>query len=442
MSEQRQKEQQRVIEFLSTAEAYTTRYLGNHHNPRGVASCQHEFRTECTEGFSVPRMEDLGHLRDKDVKKITTHTAHVFLVGPQLAFKLERAAKFPFLDMSTLELRRIATVKEICLNRSTSPEIYLGLVAVGTTNGGEFYLIPLDHEHDTSAATLPLTDPEHRQRVGQSHLEVVEYLVEMRQFKQDAVLYEVAKRGGLTRQMMEDIVEQTVLFHSKAAVHHEEEVGSQAMQWVADDNLKEMVEFAATSGGDHLDADKVERVCTRCVEQTKELAPLLDRRRDNGFVRFCHGDLHLKNMVLLPGNRARLFDCIEFNDKLAISDVMYDVAFLLMDLLHQGLPVLASVVLNRYVQLTHDMEGLELLPLFLADRAIIRAKVSCAEIQSHSTDDTAGIDRLQHRCVSIGACMHVVVHRSLFLSFMFSLSLSLSPSICVGAHLDAQRVGL
>jgi predicted kinase len=112
---------------------------------------------------------------------------------------------------------------------------------------------------------------------------------------------------------------------------------------------------------------------------------LLDARRQSGYVRQCHGDLHLRNIVLLDG-RPTLFDGVEFNDEIACTDVFYDLAFLLMDLWRRQLPRHANVVMNRYLSETGEREGLSLLPLFLSCRAAVRAKTSAtaARLQSDS----------------------------------------------------------
>jgi len=104
-------------------------------------------------------------------------------------------------------------------------------------------------------------------------------------------------------------------------------------------------------------------------------AEFLDRRRRDGFVRQCHGDLHLRNIVLLDG-RPTLFDAIEFNDEIACVDVLYDLAFLLMDLWKRQLSRHANAVMNGYLTDTGDLAGLALLPLFLSCRAAVRAKTS------------------------------------------------------------------
>jgi uncharacterized protein len=110
---------------------------------------------------------------------------------------------------------------------------------------------------------------------------------------------------------------------------------------------------------------------------------LLDRRRADGFVRQCHGDLHLRNLVLIEG-RPTLFDAIEFNDEIACVDVLYDLAFLLMDLWRRELPRHANSVFNGYLAETLDFEGLALLPLFLSCRAAVRAKTSATSARLQS----------------------------------------------------------
>ena len=112
---------------------------------------------------------------------------------------------------------------------------------------------------------------------------------------------------------------------------------------------------------------------------------LLDRREAAGKVRRCHGDIHLRNICLLDGE-PRLFDCIEFNDQIATVDVLYDLAFLLMDLWHRGFPEFASLVMNRYLDEGDDEDGFVLLPFFMAVRAAVRAHVTATQVEEGSTD--------------------------------------------------------
>ncbi len=116
------------------------------------------------------------------------------------------------------------------------------------------------------------------------------------------------------------------------------------------------------------------------MERLALVGAVLDRRRAEGKVRRCHGDLHLRNVCLFE-NRPTLFDCLEFSEELASIDILYDLAFLVMDLEHHGLGDFASLVLNRYLDLTGEDDGLPAMPLFLSSRAAIRAHVTATALE-------------------------------------------------------------
>lgn len=116
----------------------------------------------------------------------------------------------------------------------------------------------------------------------------------------------------------------------------------------------------------------------------------MDRRAEHGKVRHCHGDLHLRNICLIDGNPT-LFDCLEFNDELATTDVLYDLAFLLMDLWHCNLRPLSNFVCNRYLDHADETDGLPLLPFFMALRAIVRAHVTATRAAGVSTPERAAL---------------------------------------------------
>ena len=145
------------------------------------------------------------------------------------------------------------------------------------------------------------------------------------------------------------------------------------MSWVVEGNAAVFEEYA-----DILPRDAATRVIARSREAIARHADLLDSRRASGHVRQCHGDLHLRNIVLIGGAPV-LFDAIEFNDRIACTDVLYDVAFLVMDLLRTGSAAHATVFLNRYLETHDELDGLALMPLFLACRAAVRAKVTAME---------------------------------------------------------------
>eukprot|EP00045_Choanoeca_perplexa_P013197 m.147832 g.147832 ORF g.147832 m.147832 type:complete len:239 (+) comp16274_c0_seq4:1807-2523(+) len=144
------------------------------------------------------------------------------------------------------------------------------------------------------------------------------------------------------------------------------------------------------------DCTLVEKLSSQQAEQVQGLTALIQQRESAGLVRLCHGDLHLKNVVNIDGS-PRLFDCIGFNDELAKSDIVYDLAFLLMDLLYRNEQTLANRSLNRYVQRTDDYQCLQVLPLYISFRATIRAKVACAEATSCHADPKRQ-DHLKSSC--------------------------------------------
>jgi predicted kinase len=167
----------------------------------------------------------------------------------------------------------------------------------------------------------------------------------------------------------------------RVAASRSDHGGAKGMEWVVDGNAASFGEFRA----DELDTDASASLTVRTRQELERYSDLLERRRQTGRVRECHGDLHLRNVVLLDG-RPTLFDGVEFNDEISCIDVLYDLAFLLMDLWRRRLTLHANAVFNRYLAESGELEGLCLLPLFLSCRAAVRAKtsVSAARVQ---TDD-------------------------------------------------------
>ena len=139
---------------------------------------------------------------------------------------------------------------------------------------------------------------------------------------------------------------------------------------------------------DILPADLSATVTTASRKAIDRHASLLESRRQAGHVRQCHGDLHLRNIVRIAGKPV-IFDAIEFNDRIACTDVLYDLAFLVMDLLQFELPDHASALFNRYLERSDELDGLALMPLFLATRAAVRAKVTALEARLHGSDSDA-----------------------------------------------------
>jgi aminoglycoside phosphotransferase family enzyme/predicted kinase len=282
------------------------------------------------------------------VERFDTHGAMVFLAGER-AYKIKRAVAFPYMDFSTLARRRSACEKEVALNRRSAPNLYLGTEAITRDPNGDLCF-------------------------GGSG-EVVEWVVVMRRFDQNGLFDRLAADGRLTPDLMLKLTDAILRFHNEAEWLDRGRAlggGAAGQRAVADESLAELAERP-----DLFSAPEVEALAAQFRSWIEDNAVLLDKRLAEGLVRRCHGDLHLRNICLIEG-RPTLFDCIEFNDAFAAIDVLYDLAFLLMDLEHRDLRPLTNLVLNRYLQGGGALDGLATLPGFLANRALVRAKVSAS----------------------------------------------------------------
>lgn len=279
------------------------------------------------------------------VERIDTHGAAVFLAGP-FAYKVKRAVFFPFMDFSTLQKRHAACEAEVAISGAGAPGLYLGVVPIVRTARG----LALGGDG-----------------------EAVEHAVKMRRFDTDLTLDKVAERGALSPDIVKALAAAVVTAHAAAPVRRGFDTASRLAAYLAD-NTKE---FSARP--ELFPPDAVARLARLSGEALAGIAPLLNARSAAGFVRRCHGDMHLRNIVLLDG-RPVLFDAIEFNDDIATCDVLYDLAFLIMDLWQRGLRDAANAILNRHLWASADdeIDGLAALPLFLSLRSAIRAKVEAA----------------------------------------------------------------
>ena len=299
------------------------------------------------------------------VERIETHASVVFLAGT-FAYKVKRAVKYPFLDFSTLARRHAACLNELRVNSRTAPQLYLEVVPITLGEGGGF-------------------------RLG-GEGRAAEWVLRMRRFDQ-AMLYDhMASEGRLALAAMPRLAAVIEAFHGSADRVLSPE---QAVPPLADVLSDNEAEFAANA--DVLPRQGAIELARASRDRLAALSPLLEARARGGYVRHCHGDLHLRNIVEIDGAPV-LFDAIEFDDRLAMIDVLYDLAFLLMDLGKRGLGAHANAVLNAYLDAeggTGNLIGLAALPLFLAMRATIRAKVEmlrarmAARIQAEAARDEA-----------------------------------------------------
>jgi aminoglycoside phosphotransferase family enzyme/predicted kinase len=281
-------------------------------------------------------------LAEGTVETIETHISIVFLAGEH-AYKLKRAVKYPYLDFSTPDLRRAACEAELTLNRRTAPELYLEVRALGRV-------------------------PDETVGWGEGGT-ALDWVVVMRRFEQHQLLDRMARAGGLSAPLMLDLAAQIAAFHG-AAEARPDRGGGAVMAEVARTNIG-ILRDRRSAG---FPAARIDALATRLHEELARCAALLDERRARGKVRRCHGDLHLGNICLFDG-KLLLFDALEFSEAIASVDVLYDFAFLLMDLMHRGQRDLANLALNRYLDLTGEDDGLATMPLFLSLRAVIRGHV-------------------------------------------------------------------
>ncbi|MDR3522015.1 MAG: AAA family ATPase [Acidocella sp.] len=283
------------------------------------------------------------------VEQIETHISIVFLVG-DFAYKLKRAVRYSYLDYSSVALREKYCRAELSLNRRTAPELYLRVRAITCESNGS---LAFDGEGTA-----------------------LDWVLEMRRFDQDDLFDRLAEKKILTPSIMRDLTDTIVAFHSAAEVVSDHGGSAQTREIVINNNVNLM------RSSPPLDRMKVDHVNALSMTELAAVATLLDLRKAQGKIRRCHGDLHLRNLCLIKSHPV-IFDGIEFNDDFSCIDVLYDLAFLLMDLLHHGFPYLASVIFNRYLDRTGDIEGLPALPLFMSIRACVRAHVLVAQEQKH-----------------------------------------------------------
>jgi uncharacterized protein len=279
------------------------------------------------------------------VAVIETHISWVLLTGA-FAYKFKKAVDLGFLDFTTLGRRRHFCEEELRLNRRLAPALYLDVVAINGTN------------------ETPVVDG-----AGPP----IEYAVKMREFPQAALASHVLERHALTSAHIDALAADVAAFHGRVAVARTD--GAFGLP----DGILDiaLANFDATraAADDPAERADLDALCDWTRREHATHTPLFARRRALGFIRECHGDLHLGNMVL-QDDRLTVFDCIEFNDRLRWIDVMSEVAFVVMDLADRGAPALAHRFLNAYLEITGDYAGLPTLPFYLTYRAVVRAKVT------------------------------------------------------------------
>ncbi len=294
---------------------------------------------------------------------LETHVSYILLTGA-LAYKLKKPLGLGFLDFTTLERRRIACEDELRLNRRTAPELYRRVVAI------------------TGTPDAPRLD-------GPG--EAIEYAVEMRQFDPEALFSTGLERGRISGEQVDALAERIADFHAGLAAAEGPMDGSASDP--ADDPADETVrknlhEILALAPPPPLRA-RVEALAGWLEGELARVGPALAERRRKGFVRECHGDLHLANVALVDA-RPVLFDCLEFDLALRRIDVVDEIAFAFMDFRAHGRPDLGARFVSAYLERTGDYEGVVGLRLFAVHRALVRAKVALIRAAQPARGEATG----------------------------------------------------
>ncbi|MCU0567355.1 MAG: AAA family ATPase [Oculatellaceae cyanobacterium Prado106] len=284
------------------------------------------------------------HPVKEPIQVIQTHISYVFLTG-DYAYKAKKPMNFGFLDFSTLDKRQHFCQEELRMNKRGAPGLYLDVLPI-TETAGQFALAG----NGTPA----------------------EYVVKMRQFPQDAQLTSLFDRGELTEERLQELAKAIAHFHQTC--HTDDYIRSfgkvEQVRQAFDENYEQTEQYI---GGPQTQQQFDE---TRAYTDRffADRADLFNQRIAEDRIRECHGDLHLGNICLWE-NQLMLFDCIEFNEPFRFVDVMYDIAYIIMDLQVRNRPDLAAIFLSAYAEQTGDWEGLQVLPIYVSRQTYVRAKV-------------------------------------------------------------------
>jgi hypothetical protein len=323
---------------------------------------------------SIPALIDVmlqpefyPHSVQEPVKLIQTHISYVFLTG-DYAYKVKKPVNFGFLDFSTLKKRQHFCQEELRLNQRGAAELYLEV--------------------------LPITQEEGYHLGGRG--EAVEYVLKMRQFPQETLLSSMFERNELSEAHMQELGRVVADYHLHNQTNDYIRSFGEIPQvrGAFDENYEQTLQYI----GQVQTSEQYEQTKQYTDKFFQENQELFTDRIKNSFIRECHGDLHLQNICFWEG-KMLLFDCIEFNEPFRFVDVMYEVAFTVMDLEARQRQDLGNTFLNTYLEQTGDWEGLQVLPLYLSRQAYVRAKVNSfmlsdpnvpAEVKQKASETAAG----------------------------------------------------
>ena len=298
----------------------------------------------------------------RKIRIIETHISWVLIAGP-FACKIKKAVCFDFIDARTLESRCFYCHEELRLNRRLAAEIYLCVAPIAGT----------PEQPVIEGAGMP-----------------IEYAVKMQAFSQSAIWRYRIRHGLLRSSEVDRLAQKIALFHQSLPPSPANSRWGTlpSLQAVAADNFAQLADAFIEED----DRQQLEALKTWEAAQREQLAPLFENRKESGFVRECHGDLHSGNILTRRG-KVEVFDCIDFNESLRWIDVMNELAFIRMDLRFQHLPDLAARLLNQYLEVTGDYGGLPVLRYYEVYRALVRCKVAALRARQLISDAPASLEQ-------------------------------------------------
>jgi uncharacterized protein len=298
----------------------------------------------------------------RNLRVIETHISWVILTGPY-AYKIKKPVNLGFLDFSTLEKRGFYCKQELRVNRRLAPRLYIDVIAI------------------TGTVTHPVIN-------GSGP--ALEYAVKMVQFPQEAQLDRLLERGALYPRHIDELAQRVAAFHRTVAVAPPESPYGEPpqMQELVLANFDRVQSELQDQGALH----RLQALRDWAQHEYRCCRDVLSARKQRGFVRECHGDMHLRNIALLDDELV-IFDGIEFSDNLRWIDVISEVAFVVMDLDDRRQPRLARRFLNAYLEHTGDYDGLEVMRYYLVYRAMVRAMVDAIRVRQ------PGMNEIQQRQV-------------------------------------------
>ncbi len=298
-----------------------------------------------------------------EVTLIETHISWVFLTG-KFVYKIKKPVNLGFLDFSTLEKRHKYCDLELRLNKRLAPDYYLDVVSIA----GRYSKPEINGKGDP-----------------------IEYAVKMRQFHQQAQLDRVLAENKLSFHHMDLLAKKISEFHQYIQVANENQPFGELIH-IHSPVLNCFSDILSRLNNE-TDIKRMNRIKNWSEKEFQRLKDHFTFRKKEGFIRECHGDLHLRN-IAIKNEEVIAFDGIEFSEDLRWNDVMSEIAFLIMDLQDHEQTALASRFLNRYLEITGDYTGLRVLQYYLLYRAIVRAMVSCIRLeQKDLSEDDVKIEK-------------------------------------------------